>query len=56
MFEHADEDDESPQLWAVVSDLDLVAAARLDVDTLTAGATAVTPLVSVASDRSIAKA
>jgi len=56
VFEHADEDDESPQLWAVVSDLDLVAAARLDVDTLTAGATAVTPLVSVASDRSIAKA
>jgi len=56
VFEHADEDDESPQLWAVVSDLDLVAAARLDVDTLTAGATAVTPLVSVASDSSIAEA
>jgi CBS domain-containing protein len=26
VFEHTDEDDEAPQLWAVVSDLDLVAA------------------------------
>jgi len=56
VFEHTDEDDEAPQLWAVVSDLDLVAATRLDVDELTAGATAVTPLVSVAADRSIAEA
>jgi CBS domain-containing protein len=56
VFEHADEDDEDPQLWAVVSDLDLVAATRLDLDTLTAGESAVTPLVSVASDRSIAEA
>jgi CBS domain-containing protein len=56
VFEHADEDDEAPQLWAVVSDLDLVAATRLDLDTLTAGATAVTPLVAVAADRSIAEA
>jgi CBS domain-containing protein len=56
VFEHADEDDEAPQLWAVVSDLDLVAATRLDLDTLTAGASAVTPLVSIAADRSIAEA
>ena len=56
VFEHADEDDEAPQLWAVVSDLDLVAATRLDLDTLTAGATAVTPLVSIDKDRSIAEA
>jgi CBS domain-containing protein len=56
VFEHADEDDEAPQLWAVVSDLDLVAATRLDLDTLTAGATAVTPLVTIASDSSIAEA
>jgi CBS domain-containing protein len=56
VFEHADEDDEAPQLWAVVSDLDLVAATRLDLDTLTAGATAVTPLVSVPADSSIAEA
>jgi CBS domain-containing protein len=56
VFEHADEDDESPRLWAVVSDLDLVAATRLDLDALTAGATAVTPLVSVPADSSIAEA
>jgi CBS domain-containing protein len=49
VFEHVDEDDEAPRLWAVVSDLDLVAAAQLDLDRQTAGATAVTPLVSVAS-------
>ena len=56
VFEHTDEDDEAPRLWAVVSDLDLVAATRLDLDTLTAGATAVTPLVSVAADSSIGEA
>jgi CBS domain-containing protein len=56
VYEHADEDDEAPRLWALVSDLDLVAATRLDLDSLTAGATAVTPLVSVAADRSIAEA
>jgi CBS domain-containing protein len=56
VFEHIDEDDEAPRLWAVVSDLDLVAAAQLDLDTLTAGSTAVTPLVSVRSERSIAEA
>ena len=56
VFEYGDEDDEARQLWAVVSDLDLVAATRLDLDTLTAGATAVTPLVSVAADSSIGEA
>ena len=56
VFDYGEEDDEAPQLWAVVSDLDLVAATRLDLDTLTAGGTAVTPLVSVASDSSIGEA
>jgi len=56
VFEHTDEDDEAPQLWAVVSDLDLVAATQLDLDKLTAGATAVTPLVSVPADSSIVEA
>lgn len=56
VFEHVDEDDEAPRLWAVVSDLDLVAATQLDLDRLTAGATAVTPLVSVQADRSLAEA
>jgi CBS domain-containing protein len=56
VFEYGDEGDEEPHLWAVVSDLDLVAATQLDLDTLTAGATAVTPLVTVAADGSIAEA
>jgi CBS domain-containing protein len=56
VFEQVDEPDEAPRLWAVVSDLDLVAATRLDLDQLTAGSTAVTPLVSVASDGSIGEA
>jgi signal-transduction protein with cAMP-binding, CBS, and nucleotidyltransferase domain len=56
VFDYGDEGDEAPHLWAVVSDLDLVAATQLDLDTLTAGATAVTPLVSVAADSSIGEA
>jgi CBS domain-containing protein len=54
VFERAEE--EVPRFWAVVSDLDLVAATQLDLDTLTAGSTAVTPLVTVATDSSIAEA
>src|ERR1700759_5050962 len=46
VFERS-EDDDAPHLWGVVSDLDLVAAAQLDLDELTAGATAVTPLVTI---------
>jgi len=56
VFEHRDEDDENPQLWAVVSDLDLVAAGRLDVDARTAGMSAVTPLVSIPADAPIHEA
>ena len=56
VFEHQDEDDEATRLWAVVSDLDLVAASRLDLETLTAGQTAVTPLVTVGTDRPLADA
>ena len=56
VFEYAEDEAETPHLWAVVSDLDLVAATQLDLDTLTAGLTAVTPLVSVPADSSIAEA
>lgn len=56
IFVFEDENDEAPRLWAVVSDLDLVAATQLDLDALTAGEAAVTPLVSVAADRSIGEA
>jgi CBS domain-containing protein len=55
VFDYEDDGD-TRHLWAVVSDLDLVAATQLDLDSLTAGATAVTPLVSVAADSSIAEA
>jgi CBS domain-containing protein len=44
------EDDEAPELWGIVSDLDLVAAAWADVDEQTAGESAVTPLVYVRTD------
>jgi CBS domain-containing protein len=50
VFDYATEDDETPELWGIVSDLDLVAAAWADVDTQTAGESAVTPLVQVRSD------
>lgn len=56
VFEHRDEDDEAPQFWGVVSDLDLLAAAQLDLDAVTAGTTAVTPIVLVSADSPIRKA
>jgi CBS domain-containing protein len=43
-------DDETTELWGIVSDLDLVAAAWGDLEARTAGDTAVTPLVSIESD------
>jgi CBS domain-containing protein len=50
VFDYGTEDDELPELWGIVSDLDLVAAAWADVDKQTAGESAVTPLVFVRSD------
>lgn len=50
------EDEIGPRPWGVVSDLDLVAATPLDLDALTAGAAAVTPLVEISADRPIADA
>jgi CBS domain-containing protein len=50
VFEHRDEDDEDRRLWGIVSDLDLVAAGRLNVDERTAGGSAVTPIVTVPTD------
>jgi CBS domain-containing protein len=41
---------DDPQLWGLVSDLDLVAAANADVEDRAAGENAVTPLVLVAAD------
>jgi CBS domain-containing protein len=56
VFEHAEAVDEIAPLWAVVSDLDLVAATQTDVDTVTAGMTAVSPLVSIPADRPLIEA
>ena len=56
VFEHQEEDDEAPQMWAVVSDLDLVAATELDLDMITAGTTAVTPFVTIPANRPIGEA
>jgi len=53
VFEDRDED---AQPWGVVSDLDLVAAGRLNVDECTAGASAVTPIVAVRTDAPLVRA
>ena len=50
VFDYGHEDDENVELWGLVSDLDLVAAAWVDVDAQTAGDSAVTPLVYVSRD------
>jgi len=50
VFDYGSDDDELPELWGIVSDLDLVAAAWADVDDQTAGESAVTPLVYVRAD------
>jgi CBS domain-containing protein len=50
VLDYGDEDDETSSLWGIVSDLDLVAAACADVDSRTAGDSAVTPLVTITSD------
>ena len=50
VFDYGQEDDENVELWGLVSDLDLVAAAWADVDEQTAGESAVTPLVYVSRD------
>jgi CBS domain-containing protein len=47
VFDYGHEDDETSELWGIVSDLDLVAAAWVDVDQQTAGESAVTPLIHV---------
>jgi CBS domain-containing protein len=49
-------DDEAGELWGLVSDLDLVAAARGDLDRLTARDASVTPLIAVQSDDLLSRA
>src|SRR6476660_1788067 len=47
VFDYGFEDDETVIPWGLVSDLDLVSAARGDLDTATARAAAATPLVTI---------
>jgi CBS domain-containing protein len=56
VFDYGYEDDETTQLWGLVSDLDIVAAARGDLDEQTAGQSAVTPLVTVSSNDRLERA
>jgi len=56
VFDYGHEDDETTELWGIVSDLDLVAAAWVDVDQQTAGESAVTPLVYVSRDDDLRRA
>jgi CBS domain-containing protein len=48
--------DAEPRLWGLVSDIDLVAAGRADIDALTARDASVTPLVSVRDDDTLDRA
>jgi CBS domain-containing protein len=56
VFDYGSEDDVAAELWGIVSDLDLVAAARGDIDARTARDAAVTPLIDVRSDDSLDRA
>lgn len=56
VFDYGSEDDVSQQLWGIVSDLDLVAAARGDIDSRTAHDASVTPLIDVRTDDSLDRA
>jgi len=50
VFDFGHEDDETVEVWGIVSDLDVVAAAVEYLDARIAGESAVTPLVFVHSD------
>jgi CBS domain-containing protein len=50
VFDYGREDDESPEIWGIVSDLDLVEAAWADLDEHTAGGSSTSPLVTVRGD------
>ena len=56
VFDYGYEDDETTELWGLVSDLDVAAAACGDIDKWNARDSAVTPLVTVASDSTLERA
>jgi CBS domain-containing protein len=56
VFDYGEEADETVQLWGLVSDLDLVASAYGPIEERTAGETAITPLLMVRDDDTVARA
>lgn len=50
VFNYGNEADETTELWGMVSDLDVVAAACGNIDSCTAALSAVSPLQTVTSD------
>jgi CBS domain-containing protein len=56
VFDYGQEADETVELWGLVSDLDLVAAAYGPIEERTAGETAITPLLVVKDDDVVAHA
>jgi len=50
VFDYEQQTDGTAELWGLVSDLDLVAAACADVDSITARESSVTPLVTIRID------
>jgi CBS domain-containing protein len=56
VFDYGAEADETVELWGLVSDLDLVAAAYGPIEERTAGETAITPLLLVKDDDTVARA
>jgi CBS domain-containing protein len=56
VFDYGNESDENVELWGLVSDLDLAAAACADIDERTAADSTVTPIVTVTGDQPLADA
>jgi CBS domain-containing protein len=50
VLDYGSEADETPELWGMISDLDVAAAACGDIDACTAARSAVSPLQTVTSD------
>lgn len=56
VFDYGDEADEAVELWGLVSDLDVAAAACGEIEGRTAGGSAIAPLLTVTSDQPLAEA
>ena len=56
VFDYGKEADETTELWGMVSDLDVAAAACGDIDACTAALSAVAPLQTVTSDEPLTNA